>query len=348
MVGEASKYLCGVIREAQVKRFGSLGIGDGNSEVYTIPYQEIAGVVSDTRQVDFSSLLKETLAQFLVKHQAMIEQVMKTHTVIPVKFGTFLESEESVKGILRKGYPRLQALLGQMEGKIELDLVATWRDVKQELVKISQEDPKIRQFKEAIEKKPPDKGLQDRIAIGVMLKEALDQKRGQLQVQMLELLKAQAERLQPHDLMNDEMVLNCACLIDRGREEQFDRALHDLDSQFQGEINFRCVGPLPPYSFSTIEIKRADPAGLEAARALFGFGEEAKAQEIQERYRRLVRERHPDRSPGDAQAQERFEELQAAYQTLIEYCQGEKASFRKEEVRDSFIITLLDLTGTRA
>lgn len=341
------RYLYGVIRGGQEQRFGPLGIGDGGGEVYTIPYQEAAGVVSDAPAVDFSCLLKETLAQFLVKHQAAIEQVMKTHTVIPVKFGTFVEDGEGVKGILRHGYPRLQALLGQMEGKIELEVVATWRDVKQELVTISQEDPKIRQFKEEIAKRPPEGGLQDRIAIGAMLKEAMDQKRQQLQLQIYEFLKAKAERLQPHDLMNDEMIINCACLIGRERQAQFDQALHDLDARFQGRMNFRCVGPLPPYSFSTIEIKRADPAAIERAKVLFGLGEEASVDEIQEVYRRLVRERHPDTVPGDPAAGERFEELQAAYRVLMEYCQGEKASFRQEDLKGSFIVALLDLTGTR-
>lgn len=342
------KYLYGVIRAQEAEHLGPLGIGEANGEVYTMPYGGIAGVVNDVPIMDFSSLTKEALAQHLVKHQVVIEQVMKDHTVIPVKFGTFVESGEAVAGILRQGYPRLRALLDELEGRIELDVVATWCDLKQALITIAQEDPKIRGFKEAIATKPPAAAFQDRIAIGAMLKDALDQKRQHLQAQIGEVLNAQAERLQPHDLMNDEMILNCACLLDRSLEADLERALRELDARFQGEINFRCVGPLPPYSFSTIEVKQADPAAIQSARAVFGLEEEASADHIQETYRRLVRERHPDAAPGDPAAQERFEQLQGAYRTLIEYCQGDKVSFREEDVQGAFVISLLDLTRTRA
>jgi molecular chaperone DnaJ len=49
---------------------------------------------------------------------------------------------------------------------------------------------------------------------------------------------------------------------------------------------------------------------------LLGVSENASEDEIRRSYRRLVRKHHPDLNPEDPRAEERFKELQQAYETL--------------------------------
>jgi molecular chaperone DnaJ len=49
---------------------------------------------------------------------------------------------------------------------------------------------------------------------------------------------------------------------------------------------------------------------------ILGVGKNASDAEIKKAYRKLARQYHPDRNPGDAQAEERFKEISAAYDVL--------------------------------
>src|SRR6202046_478702 len=47
-----------------------------------------------------------------------------------------------------------------------------------------------------------------------------------------------------------------------------------------------------------------------------GVDKKASAEEIKKAYRKLARKYHPDRNPGDKQAEERFKEISQAHDVL--------------------------------
>ena len=56
--------------------------------------------------------------------------------------------------------------------------------------------------------------------------------------------------------------------------------------------------------------------GAKSLYQVLGVPENASADEIKKAYRKLAREYHPDRNPGDAEAEAKFKEVQGAYDIL--------------------------------
>lgn len=72
-----------------------------------------------------------------------------------------------------------------------------------------------------------------------------------------------------------------------------------------------------------------------AARCELGLAETATREEVRRAYRRLARQWHPDRRPGEAgdARSERFKAIQEAYTLLTDYMEGYRYSFRPDDVR---------------
>lgn len=49
---------------------------------------------------------------------------------------------------------------------------------------------------------------------------------------------------------------------------------------------------------------------------MLGVGKDADAKEIKKAYRKLAMKYHPDKNPGDKDAEEKFKEINEAYEVL--------------------------------
>jgi len=112
-----AKYFYGVIPFNKEKSFGNIGIS--NKEVYTIPYGDVAAVVSDSPMKDYELTEDNTR-----RHGAVLRQVMEEHTVVPVEFGTTIKNERVLRRLLTKAYDPTRECLRLVDNMVELGLKA--------------------------------------------------------------------------------------------------------------------------------------------------------------------------------------------------------------------------------
>lgn len=321
-------------------------IGIDGRQVSGVCHRGLTALVSLTPIRAYKSMKKEEVISYLFAHQAVLEQVMKRQTVVPVKFGTMAPDEARVRKILESGYPQLTAALEAMEGKIELDLVAQWRDLTGVFRQIG-EEPEIRRQKASVALRPLQDSTEGWIKIGQTVKARLDQIREERSAEIVEALKPLALNLCRHALLDDRMILNTAFLVDRNREGEVGEILKRLNALYADCVDFRCVGPLPPYSFATVEVRSFEFEEIDSARRRLGLGEQATLQDAKEAYRRLVQQCHPDLlSDGGKVGQKAngaFEAVTRAYRLLGEYSQV-GSSFRAPDVLDTVAVKLFQLS----
>lgn len=59
------RYIYGIIQANEKKSFGSIGLGDPKKEVYTVPYQDISAVISDSPIIAYDSMTKDRVVKDL-------------------------------------------------------------------------------------------------------------------------------------------------------------------------------------------------------------------------------------------------------------------------------------------
>jgi hypothetical protein len=98
----------------------------------------------------------------------------------------------------------------------------------------------------------------------------------------------------------DQVALHLVLLMKADEMTALDDRLEDLDATHGGRLAFRCVGPLAPYSFATVEIEVVEATALTEAMRLLDVGPDATATEVRAAYRRAAKSVHPDAAGAGA------------------------------------------------
>lgn len=307
-------------------------------EVYAITYQDISAVVADSEIVDYTHMPKDVLARLLVNHQKVIEKIMGLkHSIIPVQLGTYLSDEDEVKNILYKKYGFIKDILIKVKDKVEIDIVATWNDFNSVIKEIS-EEAEIKQIKEKLLNNPHSITVDDQMKIGEMIKRALEKEQQKISEQIRQALKVLSYRCKPHELMDDKMVINRAFLIDINKHNDFEKIIDALNVEFNERLNFRCVGPLPAYSFYTLQIKKWQFEEIDWAKEKLGLlNEFATKEEIRKAYQSKAILFHPDKNPNAPGIERKFNDVIKAYKILSEYYQDAGCFFNKDEFKKNAV-----------
>lgn len=242
------KYVYCIIRHAEPRDFGEIGIG-GSSRVYTVHHRDLAAVVSDTPIVIYDPTRENVLA-----HEFVNETVMREFTVIPMSFGTVFRSESDVGELLRSTYDAFTDVLDKMQDKIEFGVQIRW-DRDKVVASIEEENDEIRRLKDEITRNAASSTYFARMQLGRLIESALEDCAGRYVATVHEELKRVSVASRSNKVIGDRMILNAAFLVNRADEASFDAAVKDLSRRYEQLLTFKYTGPWPPYNFVNIKLK---------------------------------------------------------------------------------------------
>lgn len=244
------KYIYCIVPLKEKRDFGLSRIGGGEERIETIPYRELGAVTSELSQETLPATRENCLA-----HEEVLLGVMKDYSPLPFDFGTIAPSGEAVSKILASNYPVFEKALKDIEGKIEIDVRAFWRDMKTIFKEIVDEQWTIARFKREIQARPFSETQADRVRIGMMVARALDVKKGREGERIFGDLKKFAQESKALPIAGDPVIANIAFLIKRIELEEFDKRLDEIASHYEGRVDFRYAGPFPCHNFVDIRIR---------------------------------------------------------------------------------------------
>jgi hypothetical protein len=243
-------YLYGVIEASEQRIWEAPGLQ--KQDVRTLGFRDIAAVASPWTLDVVRATPENCLA-----HERVLNDVVKTETVLPFEFGTIAPDVAAVNKLLQRNYLRFRRALAKLSGAVEVNVTALWHDMKAIFEEVVKAHPMIAAYKREIMSKPYEQTYQDRLRIGQVVAEALETKRHLEGEKLFKVLKSNASKA-CQDCMGkpvgDKVIFSAAFLVKRDAYSSFEQNLMELGSRHDGRVDFKYTDPLPPYHFIDVKI----------------------------------------------------------------------------------------------
>lgn len=248
------KYIYCIIASSMDRVFGAIGLGARKEDVLTISHNDLSMVVSS------HPLTKVVVNRDnLLAHERVIEKVMEEFDgVLPVRFGTVAASADEIRNLLGRRYREFKNALRDADHKVELNVKGVWENMDEIFKEVVDENKEIKRAKEDIQKDIKKENIQAKTEVGKMVAKTLQAKKAREGEGIIAALRRTFFDFKLNETASDEMFMNAAFLIDKGREREFENILDDLSEKYRERIKFMVVGPLPVFNFVNIVIYPED------------------------------------------------------------------------------------------
>ncbi len=237
---------------------------DGQSEVFAVPHNGIAAVVSATAREKLEISRGNALA-----HQRVMEAVMQRgHTVLPVRFNTIAEdkgkstaAQRIIDRVLVARRDEILGLLTTMRPLVEVGVKGLWTNMEAVFRDIVESSPEIQSLRKkllpagdrgAALKAPTN--VTGQIKLGERVKQALEARKCGTEAALMRRLRPMATDFRKNKTFGDPMFANLALLVEKSRQESVVAVLSAFETVQAGKVKLRCVGPLPPCNFLELVI----------------------------------------------------------------------------------------------
>ncbi len=241
------KYLYGFIKTEN--KFNTFLFGIDDNPVFIISDNGIAAVVSDSTGRKLRPERKNLSA-----HNGVINEVMKSFTILPVSFGVVADHERGIRRILELNHDSLMNQLKKLDGKVEMGLKVVW-DVENIFEFMVRTHRVLELFRDNIFLKPTGATQEEKIELGSMFETILNQDREKHTATVQGILKTCCYEVKTSNPKDEKTVMKLACLVEKAKLKQFEDGVFEAAKVFDDNFAFDFHGPWAPYNFIDIKLK---------------------------------------------------------------------------------------------
>lgn len=225
------------------------GVGEPSTAVRVVEAAGLAALVSDVR-AGWNAARREDVEA----HDRVLSRTIETATVVPMRFGVVMDSDDQVRAdLLERHGDEIRSLIGQVDGRVQMTLKAFY--VEEALLRATlARNPELKRRSDALRDRPDEATQQARIALGRDVAEAVELQRRRDEEMLMEPLTAVVDDALVQPVASDRMALNAHLLVARDRRERLDELVQDLSMRHGDRFTFRYVGPLAPFSFTSLSL----------------------------------------------------------------------------------------------
>ena len=187
-----------------------------------------------------------------IEYAGIIETLAQQFTLLPVQYGSVMESTDTIKKMLERNYAEIQQNLLKVENKFEFGLkvfcdsekLMTELEDANETVQKSGSEIKNSVFREYVNQK---------------LKE---HRREEMLLSYVDSIIAEFTRLLTHlntinkikKMASAKNIIDAVFLLKKNKKDEMVQAVKDFQSKYP-RLNFILTGPWPPYNFVDFTLK---------------------------------------------------------------------------------------------
>lgn len=235
-------YVYGVVPAGTLLPEGLEGTGGG--EVFLVEVGEVAAVVSE-----FLPSGPLGSRDDLLTHEAVVAALAEETTVLPLRFGAVVTTADAVaEEMLAPNNDWFVSVLEELTGRHEFVVTGTYVE-ETVLREVMEEQPEVRRLQQTTRDLPEDASYYDRIRLGELIVQALEEKRRADTDLLMEVLSPVSLAMSLREPRDENTAVDVAFLVDDEEREDFEREVDALGAEWDGRIRLRLIGPLAPYDF---------------------------------------------------------------------------------------------------
>jgi hypothetical protein len=237
-------YVYGIIPSDVTLDRELAGVGDPQGTVEIVPCRDVAALVSELSDPSSLGTVRD-----LTVHTSTLDSTASAVPVLPMRFGTIMESKDAViSDLLSANHDVFAAALGELDGCAQY--IVKGRYLEEEILReILAENSQAARLRDWIREQGGASAQGDRIQLGEIVSHAIAVKREHDTREAAARLEGGCESSLIRPPRHERDAVDIAVLVRAEALDWLKRTVGALAEKWSGRVDLRLLGPMAAYEF---------------------------------------------------------------------------------------------------